>query len=167
MIPQGNLRNIQEGSGKKYQKNKNDYKCYGCGSDYHFLRESRLKDETSDSSSGGDGGGEGCYNTNRKGSGDWKFIAPENFSTSVTVNGLEYHLCAHCVCKKTKRKGFISWTHSTADHWFPKDVKNYDVSTIFPSPVQEVMFLMLHLPPDLPRQKMLHLLQSFYQFEKQ
>ena len=58
-IRQGNLGNIQEGSGKESQKNKNGYKYHGCGSNYYFLRDCPEKSETSGSNGSGGGGGGG------------------------------------------------------------------------------------------------------------
>ena len=109
----------------------------------------------------------GDSNSNIKGSGDWKLIAPANSNTSVTVNGLEYHFCAHCVCKKTKHKGFSTGHTPRLTIGSPKWSRmTLLISQIVLSPVQEVLFLILNPPPALPCKEMLSLLRYFRQFQK-
>jgi len=129
VIPQASLgevpQNVSESSGAR--KNSNGFNCHECDSEYHLrnncpIKKKRLAENGKKGNGGGagDGNGHGA-NANT----DWKFIAPADENAIVTVGGIEYFFCKHCVCKNTRRKGFFNRTHTStcttksSGHKFP------------------------------------------------
>ena len=119
VIPQVNLgevpQNMSESSGAR--ENPNRFKCHECDSECHLRNDCPdRKKRPAEKEKNGDGGGDG---SKTKGSGagdgnghganentDWKFIAPVDENSIVTVGEIEYFFCKHCVCKNTRRKDF-------------------------------------------------------------
>jgi len=97
VIPQANLgevpQNISESS------DPNGFKCHECDSEYHLRNNCPVKKKRL-AENGKKGNGDGAGDGNGYGANantDWKFIAPADENSIVTVGGIEYFFCKHCV----------------------------------------------------------------------
>ena len=118
---------MQEEPPQFVQKNANGYRCHLCNSEYHLKSDCPLA-TLPELTNGGSGGGS---NTESEPSKDdnWRYCAPADENAVLIVRGLKYYFCKHCVCKRTKKKGFFNRTHTssktatTDGHRFPKGTK--------------------------------------------
>ena len=82
------------------------HKCHICGSREHLKKDCPKKDDNDDKKP--------CIAT-----AAWKAQAPQNGeSETKTVNGKQWHWCAHC--------GFWQLSHGAVDHKDPKTLKKDD-----------------------------------------
>ena len=110
-IPTANLGTFHDSlSRDSAKKNPNGYRCHICGSEYHL----KWNCPKATSSPESDSLGGGSEPPPSEADDNWRYCAPADENTVLVVNGMKYYFCKHCVCKKTKRKGFYNRTHTSS-----------------------------------------------------